>query len=82
MPTYTFRDKETGVVFDKFMLIKEKQDYLTSNPSLEPLINYTVPIGDSVRLGLKTTDSGFKEVLHRIAEKNYKSNLKDKLSRN
>jgi putative FmdB family regulatory protein len=38
-------------------------------------------IGDSVRLGLRTHDDGFREVLSKIAEKVPKSNLRDKLSR-
>jgi hypothetical protein len=39
------------------------------------------PIGDPVRLGVRTLPGDFKEVLSRISERNYKSNLKDKLSR-
>lgn len=38
-------------------------------------------LGDSVRLGVRRTDDGFKEVLAKVHEKTYKSNLNDKLSR-
>jgi len=38
-------------------------------------------LGDSVRLGVRRTDDGFKEVLSKVSEKTYKSNLRDKLSR-
>ena len=38
-------------------------------------------LGDSVRLGVRTIDNGFREVLSKVSEKTYKSNLNDKLSR-
>lgn len=37
--------------------------------------------GDSVRLGIRTIDNGFREVLSKIGEKVPKSNMKNKLSR-
>ena len=40
------------------------------------------PIGDPVRLGVRTIDNGFREVLSRIGSSNgRKANLRDKLSR-
>ena len=80
MPTYTFRDKNTGEVFDKLMKIADREQFLKDNPNLESIIG-TPSIGDPVRLGIRGTDSGFKEVLSKIGAANYKSNLKDKLSR-
>lgn len=82
MPTYTFRNKETQEIHDKVLKYDEKEQYLKSNNQLEQIFTTVASIGDSVRLGLKTTDSGFKEVLHKIADNNYKSNLKNVLSRN
>lgn len=38
-------------------------------------------IGDPVRLGVRTIDNGFREVLSKIKEKNWRSNLGNKLSR-
>jgi len=80
MPTYTFRNIETGEVFDKLMSWKDREIYLTDNTYLEPIIG-TPAMGDSVRLGIRRNDDGFKEVLSKISSANYKSNLKDKLSR-
>lgn len=80
MPTYTFRDSNTGEVFDKLMSWSSRQEYLQNNPHLEPIIGAPA-MGDPVRLGIRGTDSGFKEVLSKIANSNYKSNLGDKLSR-
>lgn len=80
MPTYSFRNKDTGEVFDEFMSFSSRQEFLERNPNLEVVFGAPA-IGDSVRLGIRRTDDGFKEVLSRIGAANYKSNLSDKLSR-
>ena len=38
-------------------------------------------VGDPVRLGIRTHDDGFREVLSKIHSSTYKSNLNNKLSR-
>lgn len=80
MPTYTFRNKESGETFDKLMPMAQRESYLQDNPQLEQVLGATA-MGDPVRLGVRSTDSGFKEVLSKIASSNYKSNLSNKLSR-
>lgn len=80
MPTYTFRNKETGEVFDKLMKWDDRVKYLEENPNLETIIGAPA-MGDPVRLGIKKNDDGFREVLSKIGAANYKSNLKNKLSR-
>lgn len=54
--------------------------HLEENPDLETLIGAPA-MGDSVRLGIRKNDDGFREVLSKINASNYRSNLKDKLSR-
>lgn len=81
MPTYTFKNTETGEIFDKLMTWNSRQEYLAQNPHLESVIGGAPSLGDSVRLGIRRNDDGFKEVLSRISSANYKSNLSDKLSR-
>jgi len=39
MPTYTFKDTNTGEVFDKFLKISELDEYSESNPHLEKVIS-------------------------------------------
>ena len=80
MPTYTFRNKDTSEEFDKIMRLSERQPFLDQNPQLEQILGAT-SIGDSVRLGIRRTDDGFREVLSKIHSNVYKSNLADKLSR-
>ena len=82
MPTYTFRDKETQETKDVILKYDLKEQYLKDNPNLEQIFTRVPPIGDSIRMGLVNPDAGFSEVLSKIAEKNYRSNLREKLSRN
>lgn len=77
MPTYSFRNKDTGEVFDKLLKISEKESYLQENPHLETIITSAPAFaGDHVSL---KKDTGFKEVLQRIHEKTAGSQL-DKTS--
>lgn len=80
MPIYTFRNKKTDEVFDKMMSYSSKVEYLEQNPDIESLIG-APSVGDPVRLGVRRTDDGFREVLAKIGAANYRSNLSDKLSR-
>lgn len=66
MPTYNFRNKETGEVFEKFMSISARETFLQENPSIETMISGTPMIVDPVRIGVRKVDSGFKEVLQKI----------------
>lgn len=80
MPIYTFRNKKTDEIFDKMMSYSSKVEYLEQNPDIESLIG-APSVGDPVRLGVRKTDDGFREVLSKIGAANYRSNLSDKLSR-
>ena len=80
MPTYTFRNKKTDEVFDSIMSWNTREEFLKINPDLEPIIG-SPSIGDSVRLGIRKPDDGFREVMSKIHSANYKSNLSSKLSR-
>lgn len=83
MPTYTFLNTETKEIEEHRLTMREYDDFKSNNPHLE---RHLTPedanaFGDPVRLGITSTDSGFKEVLSKIAERNPRSNLTDKLSR-
>jgi hypothetical protein len=70
MPTYTFRNKLTGVIIESHMKMAEKDMYLDQHPELESIIDYVPNIGDPVAMGVKKIDGGFKEVLSRIKKNN------------
>ena len=74
MPLYDFKNKDTGEVFEKMMSISAKEEYLVANPNIEPVLGANMLI-DPVRLGIRKTDQGFKEVLQRIHEKTPGSQL-------
>lgn len=73
MPTYDFRNKDTGEVFEKVMKIADKEQYLIDNPHLEQTIT-TAPAFAGDHIILKK-DTGFKEVLQRVHEKTPGSQL-------
>ena len=69
MPTYKFMNKDTGVEYEEFMMISELDAYLEKN-NVEQLLNGAPGIGDSVRLGMKKPDNGFRDVLREIKKRN------------
>ena len=75
MPTYVFRNKETGEQFEKIMKISELDSFRNENPQLETVIQ-SVAFGDPTKLSsTRKFDTGFKEVLQRIHEKTPGSQL-------
>lgn len=73
MPTYDFRNKETGDVFEKFMKIADKEQYLLDNSNIEQtILSAPAFTGDHVVL---KKDTGFKEVLQKIHERTPGSQL-------
>jgi len=75
MPTYSFRDKQTGEVIERFLSFTGREEFLQQNPNLEQ-VHITAPAftGDHID-GVKKYDTGFKEVLQRIHEKTPGSQL-------
>jgi hypothetical protein len=64
MPTYSFRNKETGEIRDEIMRIAARDQYLLDNPHLEQVITGAPAFaGDHITI---KKDTGFKEVLQRI----------------
>lgn len=75
MPTYVFRDKETGEQFEKIMKMSELDMFREQNPKLETVIQ-AASIGDPTKLTTtRKFDSGFKEVLQKIHERSPGSEL-------
>ena len=74
MPLYDFKNKDTGEIFEKFMSIAAKEEYIKENPNIESMLGMN-PLIDPVRLGIHKADNGFKEVLQRIHEKTPGSTL-------
>lgn len=77
MPTYEFRNKQTGEVTEHIMRISERDEFIKNNPHLEQTITQAPAFaGDHITL---RKDTGFKEVLQKIHERTPGSQL-DKTS--
>jgi hypothetical protein len=75
LPTYTFKNKDTGEVFEEFMGITKREQYLQDNPHLEQVPGGFVGIGDPVRMGMKKPDDSFRDILRNINKQHYKAKV-------
>lgn len=74
MPTFSFRNKETGEEYDMLMKYDDKVEYLKKHPYIESII--TSAPGLTKGTGDRTKPpEGFKEVLSKISEANPNSAL-------
>ena len=70
MPTYSFIDKNTGEITEHFMSISALDEFKARNPHLDRYMGDAAPgIVDPTRIGRTKIDSGFRDVLNRIAER-------------
>lgn len=69
MPTYTFRNKDTGEVFDKFMKMSERDPYLAENTNLESILSAPAMIDQTSTM---KPDNGFRDLLRDIKKKHNK----------
>ena len=75
MPTYNFRDRETGEITEKFFSLSLREEYLKDNPHLESVLLGAPSIGDPIRLGIRKPDNGFREVLAKAKEAHPRGNV-------
>lgn len=73
MPIYKFRDRSTNELVDITLRITDYDSYISSNPNMERYID-SVP-GIIGGVGSIKTDSGFKEVISKVAEAHPSSEL-------
>ena len=76
MPTYCFRDKNTGEVTEKFMSISAREQFLVENPNLESLVAGAPGLSDPVRLGIRKPDAAFRDLIKNIKKNNIWSNIR------
>ncbi len=65
MPTYSFKNIETNEEFERILSMSERETYLEENPHVKQTIKRAPSLGDSVRLGVRKPDQGFREVLQK-----------------
>lgn len=68
MPTYNFRNINTGEEFEVSMKIADLDAYKEAHPELQQFLTGAPALGDSVRLGLRKPDDGFRDVLKNVKD--------------
>ena len=63
MPTYEFKDTNTGKTFEKTLKISEYDQFKKDNPHLQQIISSGQNVIESARLGRMKPDQGFRDLL-------------------
>lgn len=69
MPTYKFRNNQTGEVWEDFMGISAADKYLEENPHIERLVNGAPLLVGSAMGGKTKPDDGFRDLLKDMKKK-------------
>jgi len=67
MPTYTFFNETTGIEWDEFFSMAEKEKFLLKNPKVRQVIQPVALVGDHLMNVGPKVDGGFTENMQRIA---------------
>ena len=78
MPTYRFRNMNTGEEFDEFMSMSEREKYLKTHPTIAQVPVPVAFVGDHIMGVGPKNDEGFKERMSQIASAHPNSPLADK----
>ena len=78
MPTYTFFNKDAGIEYDETMPMSEYDEYMKNNPNVERVYQPVAIAGDHMMGVGPKTDSGFNDVMGRIADNNPISPMAEK----
>lgn len=68
MPSYNFRNKNTGEEFTEFMGIADREQYLEEHPELEQMFT-NLNMVDPVTVGRVRTDNEFNSLLKEIKKR-------------
>jgi hypothetical protein len=75
MPTYGFRNKDTGEEETVFMSMAEREAYLAENPHIEQLPSAPAILGRIGLGGRLKPSEGFRDVLRKVKKNNHGSNI-------
>lgn len=76
MPTFSFKNKDTGEEFEDFMSNSAKEEFLAANPHIIQTITYAPAIADPIQIGVTKTPDSFNSLLKNISKRN--NNRKNK----
>ncbi|MCX6783258.1 MAG: hypothetical protein NTZ20_04730 [Candidatus Levybacteria bacterium] len=66
MPNYNFKNVSTGEEYTEFMAMEEKDKFLIENPDVTQMLSEPAAFGDSIKMGLRKPDNGFRDILKRV----------------
>lgn len=75
MPSYTFKNTNNDEITDSIMSMAERETFLHENPHIIQIIKTAPSIGDSIRLGIRKPDDGFRDVLRNVQHHHKKDNI-------
>jgi len=78
MPTYTFYDEASGIEWDQFLSIADKEKFLKENTQITQVPKPVALAGDHLMGVGPKVDAGFTENMQRIAAAHPNSPLADK----
>jgi|TARA_B110000967_G_C18684352_1_gene459744 hypothetical protein len=78
MPTYTFYDEKSGIEWDDFLSMADREKFLKENQHITQVIVPVAIVGDHLMGVGPKTDEGFKENMQRISAAHPGSPLADK----
>lgn len=78
MPTYNFRDENTGDEWSEMMSMAEREVFLKENPEVVQIPSSITLVHASMNHRQTRTDSGWKDNLRRISDAHPNSNLAEK----
>lgn len=78
MPTYTFYDESSGIEWDEFLSMAEREKFLKENLQITQVIVPVAIVGDHIMGVGPKVDGGFTENMQRIGAAHPGSPLADK----
>lgn len=81
MPTYNFINNDTGEVFEVFLKMSEREEYLKNNPNIQQMVSAPALVSGVSSSKQNRVPDGFKEVLSKVAEAHPTSEVASKHGR-
>ena len=78
MPTYTFYDESSGIEWDEFLSMAQREKFLKKNSQIRQVLKPVALAGDHLMGVGPKTDGGFNENMSRIAAAHPNSPLADR----
>ena len=78
MPTYTFYDESSGIEWDEFLSMAQREKFLKKNLQIRQVLKPVALAGDHLMGVGPKTDGGFNENMSRIAAAHPDSPLADR----